>query len=207
MRSAPPTHKPHKLHRTTVQFAYFGSREWNRIVQMTMRFYFLSRQKGKRSRHFEKTALRLSFSNMNQQKSKRIESLPDSIRGNLGTTPARNYIRNRVASRLDFSVTKRGSERPRAPPTLDLTKSASRHHGGAAIVKLGTKSCLELCKILNRFPIQNRRDQTRQRASAGTARKRLDQWRDSSSRMWSMPSPTKAMSDRNCSRSPASKLS
>ena len=58
------------------------------------------------------------FSNMNQQKSKRIESLPDSIRG-----------------------------------------------------KLGTKSCLELCKILNRFPIQNRRDQARQQPSAGTARR------------------------------------
>ena len=107
-----------------MQFAYFGSREWNRIVQMTMRFYFLSRQKGKRSRHFEKTALRLNFSNMNQQKSKRIESLPDSIRG-----------------------------------------------------KLGTKSRLELCKILNRFPIQNRRDQTRQRVSAGIAHPRSNKER------------------------------
>ena len=40
--------------------------------------------------------------------------------------------------------------------------------------KLGRKYCFELRKVLNRFPIQNRRDQTRQQGLAGTARRHHD---------------------------------
>ena len=51
------------------------------------------------------------------------------------------------------------------------TKRASRHHGGAARVKLGTKYYFEQRKKLSRFPTQFRCDQARQQMSAGTARR------------------------------------
>ena len=54
--------------------------------------------------------------------------------------------------------------------TVRPTKRASRYHGGAASGKLGTTCRCEPSQILNRFPIQNRRDQARQQSSAGTAR-------------------------------------
>ena len=54
--------------------------------------------------------------------------------------------------------------------TARPTKRASSHHGGAASGKLGTACGCEPSQILNRFPIQNRRDQARQQMSAGTAR-------------------------------------
>ena len=54
--------------------------------------------------------------------------------------------------------------------TVRPTKRASRHHGGAASGKLGTGCRCEPSQTLNRFPIQNRRDQARQQSSADAVR-------------------------------------
>ena len=66
------------------------------------------------------------------------------------------------------------------------SKGASRHHDCAATGKLGRSYRCEKTKVLSRFSTQNRRDQTRQQSSAGTARRfstqnRRDQTRQQSS--------------------------
>ena len=50
------------------------------------------------------------------------------------------------------------------------SEGASRHHDGAATGKLGRTYRQPLTKVLNRFPIQNRRDQTRQQSPAAARR-------------------------------------
>ena len=54
------------------------------------------------------------------------------------------------------------------------SQGASRHHDGAATGKLGRSYRCETTKVLSRFSTQNRREQTRQQSSAGTARRRSD---------------------------------
>ena len=97
-----------------------------------------------------------------------FESLPDSKSLRLSAAAIisghRPPLPDPISSRPNAAAIVRGYHPPQ-------TKRASRHHGGAARVKLGTKSCSEPSKKLSRFPTQFRRDQTRQQPSAGTARR------------------------------------
>ena len=94
---------------------------------------------------------------------------------------ALNAPRNQTVSRFNLSS------------LLPHPQGASRHHDGAATGKMGTHQRLEPPKILNRFPIQNRRDQTRQQSSAGTARRFPIQFRRDQTRQQVNPTQSATM--------------
>ena len=87
---------------------------------------------------------------------------------------------DQARQQMSAGTARRDSKCQRTPPAAAAgvsghrpphTKRASRHHGGAARVKLGTKYYLEQRKKLSRFPTQFRCDQARQQSSAGIARR------------------------------------
>ena len=141
------------------------------------------REVGNRLRRCESSQILNRFPIQNRRDQARQQSSADTARptkrasrhhggaasGKLGTGCRCEPTPELSRFSTQFRATKRGSNRPRTPSARP-TKRASRHHGGAASGKLGTMRRCESSQILNRFPIQNRRDQTRQQGLAGTAR-------------------------------------